>query len=79
LLKLDCEGAEHTILLDADLSSVEHLCGESHDTPKHSANSIGGLLARAGFEPTTVCNGPATCLFWDKLQKCGSANSSGRE
>lgn len=66
LLKLDCEGAEHAILQDADLSCVKQLCGESHDTSEHSANSIRGLLERAGFQPMTVCNGPATCLFWDK-------------
>jgi|GEM_PF-1534772 len=60
LLKLDCEGSEYAILDGADLSAVEHVCGEAHESPR--GVDIGTLLFPQQIETTS--NGPRTQLFW---------------
>jgi len=59
-LKMDCEGAEYDILLnaeDATLNAISHICMEYHDslTP-HTHHVLVEFLSEKGFDVTTHRN-----------------------
>jgi len=59
LLKLDCEGAEFPILLQAPertLRQIDRIVMEVHDSPEHRRQELVDLLTRAGFQVRTASN-----------------------
>lgn len=59
-LKMDCEGAEYDILLNADdatLGAISHICMEYHDdlTP-HTHQELVSFLSEKGFDVSTYRN-----------------------
>ena len=83
LLKLDCEGAEHTILPNSKLTRVREVCGEAHDSQICGKKvGISAIIATLGpaWEIEHIRNGPTTDLWWANrsLQLIDSARSSSR-
>ncbi len=67
LLKLDCEGAEYSILDGVDSSQVQQICGEAHDIEIHGRRrSVNDVIASLPSHPAVdhFKNGPTTWLFY---------------
>lgn len=67
LLKLDCEGAEYSILDGVDLSRVRQICGEAHDVEmRGKRRGINDVIASLPSHPAVdhFKNGPTTWLFY---------------
>jgi len=59
-LKMDCEGAEYDILLNADdatLGAISHICMEYHDSlTQHTHQELAHFLSEKGFDVVTYRN-----------------------
>lgn len=65
LLKIDCEGAEHEILANADLSGVRMIVGEGHTFDGlPSQGSLVSALESRGFNVRVQVTGTYTFFFW---------------
>ena len=69
LMKLDCEGSEYPILLGADLSLVDAVCGELHDGVHWgdrvwTHRDVVEMLTAAGFSLRVTPTAPGFWHLW---------------